>query len=631
MNWHHFRAILWLRWRLGANQLKRGGIANVVILAILAALVIVLSVVLFVSFLAVGLFAIPKASPPVLMYVWDGLVVAMLIFWTIGLLAELQRMEALSLEKFLHLPVSPTGAFVINYLSSLVSLTMIVFLPAMLGLSLGLVFGRGPAMLLLLPLLAAFLLMVTAITYQFQSWLASLMVNKRRRRTIIVLVTAAFILIFQLPNLLNILGPQRQVEYFQRLSEEKADLDRLRSSGAISETEYRQRLEEFNRDFTDRTKGLGGQIQNVERTARFLNLILPPGWLPLGALALAEGNVLPALLGTLALTMIGTASLWRSYRTTMRLYTGRFTSGKRRPVAVAPAAKTKEAPALGKGSPGGLLEKQLPWLSERASAIALGGFRSLLRAPEAKMMLLSPIILVVIFGAMFLRKPMTPIQGPQGGVAATTAAFTEAARPLLSFGAMAMILLNMVQIIGNQFGFDRNGFRVFVLCPARRSDILLGKNLAVAPLALGLGMIVVVLLQIVNPMRLDYFLAALPQFISMYLLFCLLANCLAILAPMPIASGSLRPTNMKVIPMLLHSVFVFVLFPLILGPALLPLAVEFLLEKLELVKRVPICLILSLLECVGVVYVYRLVLTAEGRWLQAREQKILETVTTKGE
>jgi hypothetical protein len=83
--------------------------------------------------------------------------------------------------------------------------------------------------------------------------------------------------------------------------------------------------------------------------------------------------------------------------------------------------------------------------------------------------------------------------------------------------------------------------------------------------------------------------------------------------------------------MLLHSVFVFVLFPLILGPALLPLAVEFLLEKLELVKGVPICLILSLLECAGVVYVYRLVLTAEGRWLQAREQKILETVTTKGE
>ena len=93
--------------------------------------------------------------------------------------------------------MSIKGAFLINYLSSLVSLNMVVFLPAMVGLSLGLAFGRGPAMLILLPLVGAFLLMVTALTYQFQGWLASLMVNQRRRRTIIVLVTMAFVLLCQ--------------------------------------------------------------------------------------------------------------------------------------------------------------------------------------------------------------------------------------------------------------------------------------------------------------------------------------------------------------------------------------------------------------------------------------------------
>ena len=45
--------------------------------------------------------------------------------------------------------------------------------------------------------------MVTALTYQFQGWLASLMSNPRRRRTVIVVATAVFVLIFQLPNLLN--------------------------------------------------------------------------------------------------------------------------------------------------------------------------------------------------------------------------------------------------------------------------------------------------------------------------------------------------------------------------------------------------------------------------------------------
>ena len=39
--------------------------------------------------------------------------------------------------------------------------------------------------------------------------------------------------------------------------------------------------------------------------ARVLNLVLPPGWLPLGAAALAEGDALPALLGTLGLGLIG--------------------------------------------------------------------------------------------------------------------------------------------------------------------------------------------------------------------------------------------------------------------------------------------------------------------------------------
>ena len=61
----------------------------------------------------------------------------------------------------------------------------------MLGLALALAVVQGPAACCsALPLLAAFLLAVTALTYQFQGWLASLMTNPRRRRTVIVVVTA---------------------------------------------------------------------------------------------------------------------------------------------------------------------------------------------------------------------------------------------------------------------------------------------------------------------------------------------------------------------------------------------------------------------------------------------------------
>ena len=40
MTWQHFQAFLWLRWRIQINQLKRGGIANVVILALLALMLV---------------------------------------------------------------------------------------------------------------------------------------------------------------------------------------------------------------------------------------------------------------------------------------------------------------------------------------------------------------------------------------------------------------------------------------------------------------------------------------------------------------------------------------------------------------------------------------------------------------
>jgi len=116
----------------------------------------------------------------------------------------------------------------------------------------------------------------------------------------------------------------------------------------------------------------------------------------------------------------------------------------------------------------------------------------------------------------------------------------------------------------------------------------------------------------------------------MYLLFCLLANWLSILAPLHIPAGSFRPTNLKGIPLLLQLAFMFLLPP-VLAMTLLPLGVQVLLEWLGLAGRVPICLLLSLAECGAVGYVYRLVLTCQGALLQAREQRILEIVTSKAE
>jgi hypothetical protein len=613
VNWQHFSTLLWLRWRLRVNQWQRAGTVNAVLMMLGYVAATALAIVLFTVLLAVGLFVMPRASPAVVLYVWDGLVVVFLFFWLIGLLIELQRSEVLSLDKFLHLPITLRGAFFLNYLSSLSGFSLLVFVPAMLGFSLGLVFAKGPALLWQLPLLAGFLLMVTALTYQLQTWLAALVANPRRRGTVIALVTAVIVLVMMLPNLLNVMQLGRgRVDRASRLYQEQEKLQRAWAEGRITPADYQQQQAELHRAFAYQERVLGEQMaQQVGEVIRFVNQVFPPGWLPLGAVAAAEGTVLPAVLGTLGLTLIGTVSLWRCYRTAVRLYTGQFTGGKARTVRAAPPPRRGEPRT-------DLLEWQLPGLSEQAAAIALSGFRSLTRGPEAKLLLLTPVLLVVVFGTMYF------------GGARELRELPESVPPLMAFGAMATIVLTMVQVVGNQFGFDRGGFRVFVLCAARRRDILLGKNLAVAPLALGLGAAAVVLIQVIAPMRVDLFLAAFLQLLALYLLFCLAANLLSLYAPMPLPAGSLKPRRPKAVPILLQLLFV-VLTPVIVSPTLLPLGIEFVLRELGWVEGVPICLILSVLEGVAVVYVYRVVVGWQGRLLQDREQKILEVVTAKAE
>lgn len=570
MNLEHMRAFLWLRWRLFLHQMQRGGELNAVLNVFMVIGASFLGVNLLIGSFLVGLFAFDEARPDVFMYVWDGIVVVFVFVWLIGLLTELQRSEALSLDKFLHLPVSVAGVFLLNYLSSLLSINLIVFVPLTVGLTLGLVFGKGPAMLLLLPMLAGFFLMVTALSYQFQGWLASLMADKRRRRAVIVMVTLLIVLVFQSPTLIGM--------FIARES---------RHGEAWAKNMTREQ---------------------AEQTISLANLALPIGWLPLGAKGLAEGNVVPALLGTLGLSLIGAASLWRGYRTAVRIYTGDFSAGKNQTLP-GPARLPKiEKPSVE------LLERTIPWVSESAAAIAFAGFRSLVRAPEAKLLLLTPIIVVVVFAAIYMNG---------------TAEVPIAVRPLLAFGSLTLILFTLSQLVGNQFGFDRTGFRAFVLSPVSRREILLGKNLAIAPLALTMGVLALAVGQGLFPVRVDRFLALLPQLLSMYLVFCALANWLSIFSPMHMPTGAMKPTNAKLIPLLCNMLFIMSLSPSLLL-TMLPHGIELILELLGVVG-LPIGLLLSVLECTAVVWVYRKMLTWQGRVLQAREQRILEIVTTRAE
>ncbi len=63
----------------------------------------------------------------------------------------------------------------------------------------------------------------------------------------------------------------------------------------------------------------------------------------------------------------------------------------------------------------------------------------------------------------------------------------EAMKPFMAAAAAMLPVFMLVQFLANPFGFDRDGFRALILCPAERRLILLGKNLACLPVGLVLG------------------------------------------------------------------------------------------------------------------------------------------------
>jgi hypothetical protein len=581
MNWEHLRAFLWLRSRLSANKSKRASSLSNTLNTVLMVLAVITGIAAFTGSLALSYYLVAKQSPSIVMYVWDGVVAAFLFFWIVMLSVELQRSELLPLEKFLHYPISVSGLFLINYVASVLSehIAVFLFVPAMLGLSLGLVIGRGIAMLWLFPLLLSFLLMVTAVTYQFRGWLAVLMLNKRHRRTVITIVTFVSIALFQLPYLsTRVLGGRR--------------------SGKPPITSNEQ----------------AGQI------AKTVSMTVPLGWLPYGAMASAEGRYLPPVLGIMGMTLIGAVSLRRSYRTTVRLYTGNYGSGQtktaRKAAVILPKEAAEAAPqSLPQSATArSFLEIRLPWVSEQASVVAVTTFRSLTRAPEAKMVLLSPVIMMFVFGASVVRMSSRP---------------GEFTRPLMASAVLTLILFGMGQLAGNQFSFDRSGFRNFVLAAAPRREILLGKNLALVPIILGLALVAVILLQVIFPMRLDYFVAVLFQMVTMFLLFCLFSNFVSILNPTATTAGSLKPSVKPSGKTILFGLLTMALFPFALAPSMLPLGLEIGLHWLGWFPGIPIALLFSLGEVLAVGYLYSWTLDRQGELLQSRELRILDVVSAR--
>ena len=582
MNWSQLRTIIWLRWRLTRNQWSRGGKVNAVLTIIVAVIGLALGFAGGIAGLLAGTFALAKASPTVMLLVWDLIVVAFLFFWMVGVVGELQRSEMIDVSRLLHLPISLRNIFLVNYLASHLTSSIILILPGMLGLSAGLILGGRGFMILMFPLALSVIFMITAWTYCLRGWLVTLMMNKRRRRTIIAGVTFAFILLCQLPYILGNLMD---------------DHERHRPKTTESAQSDQQAL----------TRPRGRDKITLPHGLLVAHKVVPFLWVGNGAMSLATGNVWPAVLGAAGGFLLGGLGLRRAYRSTLRFYQGQafVKRSKRKPKAEKLAGDGKN-----------LIERQLPRLPEEAAASALAFFRCLMRAPEVKMMLGTNFIMLLIFGTMiFVRR---------------SANIGENSRPFVATGAVVFMFLSLSQLMYNLFGYDRGGFRQLVLLPTPRKHILLGKNLAFLPVAAGIGAIFLAFVKVGMGVSFVIVIAAGLQMLAAFLLLSMVGNLISVLVPYRVAPGSLKPTKSST----KTTILIFVsrmFFPIIMAPIFFPPAMGLLFSSVGWLPAAPVNLLFSAALLALLALFYRLSLGPLGELLQRREKEILQVVTKEVE
>jgi len=572
VNADQFLALLWLRWRLTCNRLRRQGTVNYVISLVFLCAGLACAGLGALAGVAGGLLGLTRASPLTTMLVWDVLTALFLFFWTLGLVTQIQKSEIIDLRHLLHLPISLREAFLLNYGSSLFALSAIFFLPAMLGLALGHALGAGPRLLLLFPLVLSFFFMVTAWTYCLQGWLAAIMENPRRRRTVAMVVTMAFVLLAQLPNLANMAHGGHS---------------RTRAVSVATQTQAA-------------VNAPAPACGTFERLHPWIPLL----WLPHGARALAQGKAGPAVWGALGMFALGAWGLARAYRTTLRHYRG---DGDTRASSAPVVAAVRSDPGRTL-----LVERTLPMIPDDVAAMALANLRSLLRAPEVKMTLGANTVIILLFGSMAVLRLHT--------------VFPVVARPFAACAAAGITFLGLAQLMSNLFGFDRSGFRALVLLPTPRRNILLGKNLSLAPLACGVFAVCLALVTVLTGLGPAHLLLAAFAFGSLFLIYSALGNVASVLVPFRIPAGSLRAHRVKGATALL-AMLTNLLFTLAGSVIFVPPLLGWLCETTGWLPGMSVSLAGATLLTAVAALGYWFTLEPVGRLLQARERKILEVVT----
>lgn len=683
----HFSAILFLQSRIVANRWSRESILGKVIVFVFYS-AISMGTILAVLIGAIAGFALYRnaTSMDYALYAWNGLVFAFLLFWIIEISTELTRSDGVSMDRIMHLPISPSHVFSLNYILSLGNLPFIYFTCICMGLILGGSISRGPSVLLIAIPLVAYLLMITALTSHLRSILSAWVANPKRRRLVMLLLpfvvgitmagvglslsqVTSYIARITKPNTHGVLPPPPTVLPDStlppsaplpsldgnRLEEEnegntepniKANTDdNLVDTSTNREPDSQKSItpeappevplgstpatvpdaETILAPITASFSEFTGTLNNA---LNWLDITVPTFWFAACAESIPKSpwKSLCLVPGMLA---ISAWSLRRNYATTLRYYQHGFGSdpGMSKPNTVATSSPVVSQTWVSQtGSNAGPLEssrertawmeRTFPWLDDILSAIVAQTWLSIWRAPEMKLQLMGPFIqpIILLFVMGYWKSSANP--------------FLDT---FLALGIAGFCLYTSSGFLGNLFGFDRSGFRAWVLSPIPRHQILNGRNIAYGIPAFAVAALTCVAIGIYWRIPLDKLFYSPLAILTFIPVFFLITNLQSILAPFGLPSGGIQPKRFNwraVVMTLLLSTLIPTMFCL----SLAPLGVEFLFSRfVPAMAAVPLALILAIPWALASWSLYRALIVPLGKLLEHFELRVLDVVTSEVE
>lgn len=595
-HFEQWSALVQAYWRSKMNRWVSDSVISRSIQSIFLGLLVVTVLVWFGVLFGFGYVlakSIAEGKTYAAMGAWNALCVGFLFLWLAGLANDATRGDSLSLEKLMHLPISPACVFALNFLLTWINLPIVFFLASGLGLVFGGCLIEGFVGLWKLVPVLSYALMLTALTSHLQGKLQVLLQNPKTRS---MLMTA-------IPIFFMVLGLGFSMSSFiiRRLS-------------------------------------VGG---DTLFWTQILDVFCPFFWL-------ADTLSGRSMLGSLSwvwipcMWLVAAWSLRANYRMTKRYYQHGFdgvstakSTGKSEPSGT----KVQESQGLSSGS-APWMERSFPGLSQPASAIAAMTWTLFWRSPQMKLAMLLPMLQPFFLLLVFQQKPTL---SPQPEPPVSTVVESEASpEPTVwkgtqyqGFYLFAITVFSTYlgsSFASNIFGFDRSGFRFWMLSSIPRSDILKGRNWMFGAMLTVIALVLLIFTNVLwkySWLRVVESVAAFLAYLPLYLA---LSNVIAILAPFPVPVQGFQSAKDFSWKSLVLNMALSSLMPLILCLCSIPWAIEWGLQRVRPdFGRIPIAL-LSMPLLIGLAWwLYGRLMELIGQLLQSQQDSLLSVVTSKSE